>query len=81
MQISRIECGHGEISFEAIVKLADFFDIKVAKLFEDVPRGKKVQWRLRAAIQEKEDLKFNKILSGVAKSEILVIQSFVRDGI
>lgn len=62
-QISRIERGFGETSFETLIKLADFFGVKVAVLCEDVPKGIQIKAEMRRAVVEEDDLKFSKEFS------------------
>lgn len=62
-QISTIERGLGKTSFETLITLADFFGVKVAKLCEDVPRGRNFRWRLRRSVLEGDTLKYSKEFS------------------
>lgn len=62
-QISNVERGLGKASFETLIKLADFFGVKVAVLCEDVPKGIQIKAEMRRAVVEKDDLKFSKEFS------------------
>lgn len=72
-QVSHIERGHGRISFDSLITLADYFEVKVAKLCEDVPRGRESRWRMRRSFLEKDLLKFTKVFSESPKIHWLTL--------
>lgn len=74
-QISHIERGFGRTSFETLITLADFFGVKVAKLCEDVPRGRNMRWRMRKSVLEGEALKFSKEFSEAPKISLISLSS------
>lgn len=66
-QISHIERGFGRTSFETLITLADFFGVKVAKLCEDLPKGRMFRWEMRRSVLEGDTLKFSKDFSEAPK--------------
>jgi transcriptional regulator with XRE-family HTH domain len=66
-QVSRVERGLGDLSFDSLIKIANFFDIGVAKLCEKVPKGADLIIDVRRSRREKSDLKFSKVFSEAPK--------------
>jgi transcriptional regulator with XRE-family HTH domain len=62
-QISQIERGFGRTSFETLIRLADFFAVKVSVLCQDIPKGIQIKAELRRRFAENDDWKFTKEFS------------------
>lgn len=74
-QVSRVERGLGDLSFESVVKVADFFDVTVAKLCEATPKDPDLQIDIRRSRKEKGDLKFSKVFSEAPKLRLIELNS------
>lgn len=72
-QMGRVESGLGELSFEALIKIADFFEVTVESLCEATPRRRDIRVEKRHSIEEKDELKFIKFFSGSPKVKKLLL--------
>jgi transcriptional regulator with XRE-family HTH domain len=74
-QIGRVEAGLGEVAFDNLIKLANFFDVPVATLCEEPPKFYEIDFRERTTTREKEDVKYARRFANSSPIKIVSLKS------